>query len=948
MGRGGGGPTPPADPLAFATYPVLVNSAIQQGDTLEWTLGTTTGGDGSPITWTSQVQIFNAVTEVWDDYGSPVVGTSGLDYELLDSDIWSKTLRVNVAATQTDVTISAATNALTARNGFLDTFDGYSEGAKIYPVWSRLSNFKENWVGSVNLTNARTYATATATGFPSGKGISHTSGVGSGNVYKYGFDVGSADMALRITAGNVNWSGGTPGAGAMATVRGGTGANRAVGQIDFMINAPTGILVRVYSAPTTISGAYYFTIGSSNEWKNKSFLLKVEGNRLDIITDLVFTSASPSSGTGTPVTNGAGGGGYVTDLPNVGTGQNAMVLLTDNPLVLIADFEAYNLAELLLIDEPATIMDGPNQLIFSGTYSGVTPTADSGRAALQYQVIALQGTVVKDWTDAVDITASAGSWTATADDLPGGADYRVKFRKGNQTATTALTATPVAIPNPLEMSTNLGPARRYVPNDVFSNAMVRAEPRNLPSWSYDMTPFALDADQFPTVIPSGYRYLLLLPEYLRTGEWKIFYTPGTAFAYPGLNPNWTIISNDTVNGVITLTIDGVANQNDRQLEITALPPGGLNLLKMYKSSDIAAAGGDYNDVPMLTQHWIDSHAHYKTIRFMDWMQTNKNTVRPTLTAATAIPVTAMVWQSNASQGGYPIEAMIEVCNGLGADCWITPRHDADNSYYDYIATKLYTLLDPSLKVLVEYSNEVWNWGGSFQQTSDLVAQGNSTGQGYPIAGDPGSGPNNDYRAMSRQYAINHLNVLSRFATIFGADYEDRVIGVCGAQQGNGGAGGHTSFKLTISGYKEAIKRYATAPYMTMDAYTTLTGSALDDWMFGGWTDLEVAERLRILKYDMRGVSEQTDSAWKYVAYEGGQHWCQINSKVGNTEVMTKSDGVYQYDPRMKSVYERYIPAVMRCYGGKFCHFLDVVYPWGSAADESDITAPKYVALKDAS
>lgn len=47
MMRGGGGPTPPVEPLAFATFPELVNGAIQQGDMLEWTLGTTTGG-GKP------------------------------------------------------------------------------------------------------------------------------------------------------------------------------------------------------------------------------------------------------------------------------------------------------------------------------------------------------------------------------------------------------------------------------------------------------------------------------------------------------------------------------------------------------------------------------------------------------------------------------------------------------------------------------------------------------------------------------------------------------------------------------------------------------------------------------------------------------------------------------------------------------------------------------------
>ncbi len=108
------------------------------------------------------------------------------------------------------------------------------------------------------------------------------------------------------------------------------------------------------------------------------------------------------------------------------------------------------------------------------------------------------------------------------------------------------------------------------------------------------------------------------------------------------------------------------------------------------------------------------------IRFMDWMKTNNSEIerwedRPTPEDATF------------SRKGVALEWMIDLCNRLQADAWFCIPHKADDDFVRCFAEMVRERLNPSLRVYVEYSNEVWN--GLFAQHRYAAEQGQKLGFG---------------------------------------------------------------------------------------------------------------------------------------------------------------------------------------------------------------------------
>ncbi|WP_263733441.1 hypothetical protein [Defluviimonas sp. WL0002] len=104
--------------------------------------------------------------------------------------------------------------------------------------------------------------------------------------------------------------------------------------------------------------------------------------------------------------------------------------------------------------------------------------------------------------------------------------------------------------------------------------------------------------------------------------------------------------------------------------------------------------------------WLQVIDDARQLRFMDWMKTNGSDIehwddRPQLQDAT--------W----AHKGVPLEIMVRLANEVGAEPWFTLPHQADDDYVRAFAASVRDLLDPRLKVRVEFSNEVWN--GGFRQ-----------------------------------------------------------------------------------------------------------------------------------------------------------------------------------------------------------------------------------------
>jgi hypothetical protein len=104
---------------------------------------------------------------------------------------------------------------------------------------------------------------------------------------------------------------------------------------------------------------------------------------------------------------------------------------------------------------------------------------------------------------------------------------------------------------------------------------------------------------------------------------------------------------------------------------------------------------------------------YSLLRLMDWNETNVNfaTTWSERTRPEEITQISRTVDGQKSSGGVAYEYMADVCNAANMDCWVNMPHRADDTYVRNMATIFRDRLNPNLSVYVEYSNELWNWGG---------------------------------------------------------------------------------------------------------------------------------------------------------------------------------------------------------------------------------------------
>jgi hypothetical protein len=136
------------------------------------------------------------------------------------------------------------------------------------------------------------------------------------------------------------------------------------------------------------------------------------------------------------------------------------------------------------------------------------------------------------------------------------------------------------------------------------------------------------------------------------------------------------------------------------LTIEDTKPGNYlrNISIVHESSLAAFEAGE-----IFNRDWIALIEDVRSVRFMDWMQTNNSDLAHWAERAEASDAT---WGGDA---GVPLEIMIALANQTGTDPWFTIPHNADADFIRNFAETVLDQLDPSLKAHVEFSNEVWNW-----------------------------------------------------------------------------------------------------------------------------------------------------------------------------------------------------------------------------------------------
>ncbi len=318
-------------------------------------------------------------------------------------------------------------------------------------------------------------------------------------------------------------------------------------------------------------------------------------------------------------------------------------------------------------------------------------------------------------------------------------------------------------------------------------------------------------------------------------------------------------------------------------------------------------------------------ASFDTIRFMDWMRTNGSQVatwedRPRVDDAT--------WTVR----GAPLEVMIELCNRLGANPWFCMPHRADDDYVRNFAEQVRRGLDPALRIYVEYSNEVWN--SQFEQTRWANERGMRLGLGEK-----------PWEAGWRFSARRSVEIFAIWEEVFGGT--ERLVRCMATQSANPYV---SRQKLEFEDAYQHCDALAVAPYFGL---TPRPDSDPSSDTIAGWTVervLDEAEQVALPRAIAAMAAQKAvadEFGLELVAYEAGQHLVGVGAATNN-DALTALFLAANRDPRMGTMYTRYLDAWRDAGGGLMCIFSSVGRwsKWGAwgLLEYVDDDTPKYRAV----
>jgi hypothetical protein len=352
---------------------------------------------------------------------------------------------------------------------------------------------------------------------------------------------------------------------------------------------------------------------------------------------------------------------------------------------------------------------------------------------------------------------------------------------------------------------------------------------------------------------------------------------------------------------------------------------------------------------------------------MDWMATN-NSVQNTWDSRQHTD-----YHTQSNNKGVAIEYAIQLCNHLKADAWFCVPHKADDDYIRQFALLVRDNLNPSLKVYVEYSNEIWNW--MFSQAHYVLENAPGAINAYvsedlkkinPATADH---PEKDAYMMQRVFRI--------WKEVFQGPQAKRLVRVAAVQH----VWVDNTRRILEYLFKKSAKGYPVNTHLT----STSSGQGCDAVSPAGYFSFSDEDKQRWLKMTPQEVTsnlilttvleeyekvsgiftQQTADyakAWEvdFVVYEGGQHFLTLqhqedspyNKPVWDAEIDPK-----MYDLYMKAMAKHASPEV-NC--KLFCAFSYVSKRksiWGSWGhleklqqlqnlDTIKQAAPKYKAIID--
>lgn len=317
---------------------------------------------------------------------------------------------------------------------------------------------------------------------------------------------------------------------------------------------------------------------------------------------------------------------------------------------------------------------------------------------------------------------------------------------------------------------------------------------------------------------------------------------------------------------------------------------------------------------------------FRVLRFMDWQRTNNSVL--------------VDWSQRPKPGdsrystelGVPIEVMIDLANARQIQPWFCIPHQADDQLVRSFAELVKQRLDPKLKVYLEYSNEVWNWG--FGQTAYADQRGKKLKLGAP-----------DHL---RYYVKRSCEIFDIFGEVFGGT--ERLRRVLSGQFANPR---DCEFILSCDDAYQKADALGVGAYFGYELGSPKTAEAtaklsVDDILQRCEREIDGTHRELIRRH----VALAKKYKLKLVAYEAGQHLVGHGGAENNIELQKLFVAANQH-PRMAWLYRQQARHWFVEGGDAFVAFNFACQPskWGSWGlmeyqDQPIQAAPKYRAIME--
>ena len=331
--------------------------------------------------------------------------------------------------------------------------------------------------------------------------------------------------------------------------------------------------------------------------------------------------------------------------------------------------------------------------------------------------------------------------------------------------------------------------------------------------------------------------------------------------------------------------------------------------------------------------FIDFVKDFQNLRFMDWQRTNNSDV---VTWNDRSPYN---YYTQTLNSGVSYEYITELCNLTKKDPWICIPHLADDNYVIELAKFLKNNLDPSLKLHLEYSNEVWN--GGFEQHNEAAQK----------ALDAGYTGENWVRAW-KWTAKRSADIFRIFEDEFGGS--DRLYKIIPSQAVNSWLSNEiiTYFKdPAYNPTQVSANALAIAPYFGGEVPQEIVSEGIVNSI----TVEQIIDRMEfslVVSYDwMHNTKIVADNHnYELITYEGGQHLVGHSGNENIQELTDKLTAANRH-PDLQDVYCQYFTYWYEHFGGLFANFsshgnYSKWGSWGIKENMADTTNPKYVALKE--